>query len=87
MEYVKEELSKLFRENYRALLKSETSCNNDVITIEQHHIHKKALYPRLRQLIYTSRLIMSMPDIEVYLMPNEDMCKLEKELCKPLNLE
>jgi hypothetical protein len=85
MEYVKTELSKLFKENYRALTKSNEGLKRKTITPENNLIHKKNLYPRLRGLIYVSRLIMNMSEIELYIMPYKEMCILEKELCKPLN--
>lgn len=85
MEYVKTELSKLFKENFKALSKSIESYKRDEIAPDVHLEHKRNLYPKLRQLIYVSRLIMSMNEIELYLMPYKDMCQLEKELCKPLN--
>jgi len=85
MEYVKNELSKLFKENYRALQKSTEGLKRETVTPELHLTHKKNLYPILRGLIYVSRLIMSMNEIELYLMPYNEMCILEKELCKPLN--
>ena len=48
MKYVKEELSKLFKENYRALKKSRDLYQRDEIRPEEHLTHKRNLYPKLR---------------------------------------
>lgn len=85
MEYVKELLSKPFKEHLSSLKKLEDAEKLKRLSITQVIEHKRNIYPKLRQLIYVSRLIMTMNEIETYLMPYREMVELEREICKPLN--
>lgn len=80
MEYVKNLLSEEINKHLRSLEKSNKTASQDESFKPRNAIHKKNINPILKQLIFVSRLIMSMSDIEAYLMPYTEFCELEKSL-------
>lgn len=85
MKYVKEEISKLFKQNYIAYLKSTEDFENGDIKKEALQTQKKILSPRLREIIYVSKKIMTAEEISICILPCKELWEFEKELCKPLN--
>jgi len=87
MDYVKSLLSKEFKDLYTRLDYAEENVKLERISETQLQELKLEIYPMLNQLIKVCRLIMSMTDIQDYLMPYSDFCDLEKTVNKPIKVE
>ena len=77
MEYVKNLLSDDIKGRLRDIEKSNLIAEENEKFRETNAIHRKNIYPKIKQLIFVCRLIMSMVEIEAYLMPYKEFCELE----------